>query len=142
MYKQEIKDTQLEINILNDIRSKQFLNWIKYIVTISATILAILVTLKTSKSALIPEKIFFITSILSAMIGILSGVIILYNDVDYLSSQVNSSQNKLNAYNKDMLYKERPYEVSKLFQVSKYLCPISLLIFLVSLTIYAILLGL
>src|SRR5690606_25077877 len=98
MRKSELQSHLQEYAELINERSKTYSDWLKSILTISTTLLAILVALKTEKSANDSIHIAYLSVIISTSVGIFLGVIILYSDVKILSKTIKAkSQHIQNA---------------------------------------------
>jgi len=134
-----IKKNLLEYNDFQTKRNEKHIDWLKTLLTISTTILAVLISLKSEKSETIIERILYLSTISLSGIGILACVIVLYAyvELDNLSLKKKNEQILLLLDKKEIDTFVR-IEMPKFYKFSVYICNISLFLSFISLLIYGI----
>lgn len=133
-----LAETLIKVNKYSLSRHEKYFSWLKNILTISVGLLGVLVSLNSDKISDLYTFIAFISTILFLGLGILFGVILLYNEV-YIQEQLLSSSKK--AARKLLDGKDiKIFEIIDrhwIFSVSEVVCFSSYLISLISLITYS-----
>lgn len=137
-----LKDLEKHNLALNEIQEKKrntFAEWLKNIITIATGLLAILISLKTKKSESIEEHFLFTFSIISIGLGILSGVIFLFSDINILSLFESKKKEQISRLLDGENYAIDHITFPKFYVYIKYICLFSFFCSFISLIYYAIL---
>lgn len=128
---------------LNNERQNKFFAWLRNIITIAAGLIAVLVSLKSTKSIDCITHYFFVSTIALLSFGILSGCGVLYHEV-FL---IDKAQTYLKKYILELSHDKNADDLVDFLPNHKLYKPtlvISILCFvagLISLTIYALLID-
>jgi hypothetical protein len=128
----------ISLRELQNSRNTVYSDWLKNIVTIATGLLAVLVSLKTTKSANELEHYLYVCSIGFIGLGILLGVIILFSDIKVANLSISKKKEQLESLldgsNKEFDFINRP----KIYKYLEYICFSCFTLALISLVIYAI----
>lgn len=139
MNRQIVKNHLHELSNIQDERNNIYIDWLKNTLTIASALLAILVSLKTEKSANILEHYLFITTVCSIGIGVFAGVLSLYSYV-----VIHNRTIKLKTLQVLDVLDDRPTNTverinrPKFYDYIEYICFISLTIGLITFIAYGI----
>ena len=135
---------QLEkLEKLNNERQDKFFAWLRNIITISAGLIAVLVSLKSKKSVDDITHFFFCLTISLFSIGILTGCGVLYHEVFLL----DKSQDRLHKYILELSRNSEADDLTeyvdnhKFYKLTLIICLSCYILGLISLTIYAFLID-
>lgn len=135
-----VNERALKIKETQDLRNEKYYSWLKNIITVSIALFALIISLKKGDSKSNIESLFFIISITSLGLGILSALITLYGEVRVLDYARKKYYDLLLQYLDEGDKKEpslEDVEVPLLYKTSSYLYVIFYLISLFSLILYS-----
>lgn len=141
---QKIQKKLIEIKETQDKRQEKYYSWLKSIITLSVGLFGIIISFKSGKSDSITQLIFFIISISSLALGILSGIIVLYTEVNILDKLRKSQQEYLlkmidgTTENIEIDWVKR----GRFYEIVEIICFFSYTTSLISLIVYSSLNGL
>ena len=142
MNEKQILENAKKLGEIHEKRNQAFNSWLKNIITIAAGLIAVLVSLKTGKSPSLLAHYLFVSTIGLLSLGILSGSLVLYNEVHLLSKarelQLDYTQKLLNDSSVDLL---EWISNAWYYVPSKWISLLSFSISLVTLTWYAFLID-
>jgi hypothetical protein len=128
------------LTALAEKRYTKYYDWIRHLILISAGLIGILVSLKSNTSNNTCETIAFITSICSLGIGILTGSVSLYGEIDSLDKARKLYANRLIEIMKGKTY-DVPFDTidkRPIYRIMELICFISLFIAMISLITYGV----
>jgi 1,4-dihydroxy-2-naphthoate octaprenyltransferase len=146
MDKETINYIQRNFDILNSIekeKSESFTKWIRHIITILIGMLTILIAFKTEKSTTTLQHILFSTILSSIGVGVISGTIFLFHEIDEfkqeLKFQKDSLVKRLRGDSTTIFHKEIKRKM--IYKICEYIFYISSILSVMLLIVYGIFLD-
>jgi amino acid permease len=135
----EVEKRQQKVSDAQEKRNEKYYTWLRNLITISIALFALIISLKKGESKTKIESLFFIISIISLGLGILSALITLYGEVKVLSLLRNEYQKQVLKYvgGKSEEVDFETVNVPPLYKISSYLYVFFYLVSLVSLVFYS-----
>lgn len=131
------KHTQKVIDAYEQ-RHTKYYEWIKNIVTLAIGFLGIIVSLKSDKLQSFNQYVLFLMTISALATGIVAGVLVLYNEIDWLNKKRKFEQENLRRILDDEeIIKLQLINRRKIFDVCEYVCIIAFIISIISIVIYS-----
>lgn len=137
MEMEQINKSLLEIQSLQDIREKKYYGWLKFVTSLSVGFLGIIVSFKPDRFYNIESFCFFMISISLIVIGILSSLYLLYEEIKISEKSVKWKKEKLSEKLEGTFKNDLEFiSPGRFFNLIKAVCLLSYAISLVTIVLY------
>lgn len=121
-----------------ELRHSKYYTWMKNIITLAIGFLGIIVSLKSDNLQNYYQYIFFVFTISLLVLGILSGTLVLYSEIDLLNKKRQFEQVNLGrVLNDEKIIKHQAINRRKIYDISEYVCIFSFVLSLISIIVYS-----
>jgi|GEM_PF-3152092 len=135
---ERIKNKTIELSqFQEEIKEKHFA-WLKNIITLAVGLFGIIISFKGDKEISQIKHIFFIISISTLALGIISGIVVLYSEIHVMIKiKKIKGENILKMLNDDKVEKIAVVDRNKIYKYLEKICIVSFALAIISLVIYS-----